>query len=475
MFLIRFKLYSWVLVVLTWISLSVQAETGREVIEKHFSRLELEAVYRNLDLEADPYFKAYYHHHYHFLRALIHQDPKTWSQFQTHTQHAMGYVESLKENPYKKYVLAEFYFERAALELFRKQFTAGSMLLKKSYNLVSQNRKQYPDLVCNQKLIGIFEIAMSAAPRNYKWILDLLGYKGDFLEGYKKLNLAANKSEILRSECHVLLFFIEKNMMADPWQCKLRLDSLLAIQPDQPFLLYLRAVNAMDRKKNQECIELLQKNETFAKNFPFLYYQLAKSYFFALEWKLAKQYFEQFLFVYTGTHFRLDARFKFAICEAMGENPYDAIPLFQQIAQSEPTTLDEDLHAWKLSKVFSSRILTPNEKILYQSRNLFDGGYYTRSAELLNPFLAKPLELSHDERTEVYYRLGRIYLDQGHFASARLYLTLCLQQNPTQKLWMKVYATFYLGQLHEKMQDWHSARRMFREALQYDGYEYQNG
>jgi len=83
--------------------------------------------------------------------------------------------------------------------------------------------------------------------------------------------------------------------------------------------------------------------------------------------------------------------------------------------------------------------------------------------------------MTADQKTEWYYRYGRIYQDKSDFKLAKLYYNLSIQQKAIQNNWMRAYSCFHLGLLFEQQALYAEARRYYNQALTFDQYDFQAG
>ena len=467
---------------LLWPLLVYGQESGtvRERIEKYCLRLELDKASQLIEYEYNPNYQTYFSHHIAFYKALISENQGFRDEFSVVTNLAYATLEKRKPDPMRNVFLAEFLFERAVLNLKSKNYLSAANEIRKSYNLLTNNLKNYPNVIMARRLLGLYEISLTTVPSEFKGIVELLGYKGNVAEGIAKLRLAAQKSELMRTECEIILVYVQKHILADVEGAYKRIDSLHKTDPTNLLFTYLKANISIDKKLNNQAISLLHDAEKIQQNssaisFPFLEYLLGKTYFFQQKYYESSGYYDKFLSNYKGKNIRIEVSYKKALCAELLGNRESARQQYLAVLELSETDLDEDSYSRKWAGYLSKRPLSETELTLLKTRNQFDGGYFVACQETLEMLISKIQQLNYDERCEVYYRIGRIFLEKKNYAKAKLYLNLAIQQNPTYNLWMKVYAHYYSGILMEKLADWHAARRFYRLALSFDNYDFQKG
>ena len=138
--------------------------------------------------------------------------------------------------------------------------------------------------------------------------------------------------------------------------------------------------------------------------------------------------------------------------------------------------LDEDEYANFMAEKFSRKAPNPYQLKLFRARNLFDGGYLQNAMELLSELEKTSFgKLSLEERTELYYRYGRIYQQEGKNQEALTYYENCRKESHSEQSWLQAYATFYSGEIKRKQAQLKEAKVLYKEALTYKDYFYQNG
>lgn len=454
--------------------------TVRERIEKYCLRLELDKASQLIEYEYNPIYQTYFSHHIAFYKALISENQGYQDEFNAVTNLAYATLEKKKPDGMRNVFMAEFLFERAVLNLKTRNYLSAANEIRKSHNILTNNLKNYPNIVMTKRLLGLYEIALTTIPSEFKGIVELLGYKGNVIEGIAKLRFAAQKSELMRTECEILLIYVQKHILADIDGAYKQIDSLHKTDPSNLLFTYLKANLSMDKKKNNQAILLLHEAEKIQEttpviSFPFLEYLLGKTYFFQQQYFESAQYYEKFLGQYRGKNIRSEVSYKKALCAELLGNRESARKQYLSVLELPSTDLDEDNYAKKWAGMLSKRPLTETETVLLKTRNQFDGGYFIACQETLEILISKIQQLNYDERCEVYYRMGRLFLEKKNYPKAKLYLNLAIQQNPTYNLWMKVYAHYYSGVLMENLADWHSARRFYRLALSFSNYDFQKG
>ena len=72
-----------------------------------------------------------------------------------------------KNSPYYLYVTSEIYLQWAFCHLKFQNYTQAIYDISKSYSLLQENKKKYPDFILNNKGLGIINIFLGSIPDEY--------------------------------------------------------------------------------------------------------------------------------------------------------------------------------------------------------------------------------------------------------------------------------------------------------------------
>jgi tetratricopeptide (TPR) repeat protein len=352
--------------------------------------------------------------------------------------------------------------------------------MKSACDLAYRSSQKFPKQLEHQKLIGIFHVAMATLPRKLLWIGNVLCYKGDMETGVKQLEEIARRGRMLPIEAEILLFYFEKNLFSHPEAALARARAMQAKRPDSKLFNYFLLSSHIELRDMDGAIDLAKaKEQLFASTSPAMalpiwHYTVGKAYFFRLDYPQAIANFDRFLGLYKGRTLRADALYRKGVSLLLLHKHDEAKAVFLKFAGLPESEFDADEYALKQAANYLIKEPGPIDKRLYAARNLFDGGYYQRALDSLNPLITATT-LTENQRTELHYRLGRIRHAIADLPAARKQYEMCIATLPGAALWMKVYAMYYLAKIEETEGYFEKARILYRTALSHDGYPYQSG
>jgi len=458
-----------------------QDAASRTEVETAIAQLELDEAAALAQRLPTSHEQSYYDCRILFLRYLVSEAPTHWESFLPACKSTLQLLSRLPDtNPEKQVMMAELYFIRGAGKMLHKRMVGAALDVKNACSLLDQNQSAFPDNVEQKKLLGVYHVAMGSIPKKLRWLSSAVCFRGDLDTGLAYLEEAARSSRLMGMEAEVILFYCEKNLLSEPEAALARATQLTERYPGSKILAYLKLSGLLELRRIDAALDFCAEMEplfaaqTKSADLPIWDYTRAKAHYFRLDFAEAERYFDRFLDRYPGKTLQADAMFRKGMALSLQDDYPAARRVFHAMMNLESSSFDEDEYARHMASIYRFREPNPVEKTLFRARNLFDGGFYTRSVGELEAVQAEG-GLGDNEQTELYYRLGRNHQALGDLGAAKQDYLNCVQLEPGRALWMKVYAHFYLGQVYEAEGGLAEAREQYETALAYYDYEYQSG
>jgi len=455
----------------------------REETEKLILHFEFEAALENLRACNDPYAKAYYLNHILFYKVFATEDGNLKKLFFENCDQALSIFEKMdKKSPYRKYYEGEIYFLRGIILFMSKKQLSAGWDINKAFNRIKANQLEHPAFIPNYKIIGLFEAGFGAVPEKYQYLTNFLGFKGDIHKGIEKMRIASRNSELFPQEAQLLLHYAERKLLNNVDLALSGLTKMLDNEPDNILFTYVFSNIAVNDKRSQEAIPRLekiirQKNNKKIFYIYFIDYLYGKACFYQLRYPEASNSLDLFIKGYKGTNFVVDAMFRKALIYELQGDHITAKKLFLEITNLSKNDFDLDNYAIRYAPIFAEKPFSPDELLLQKARNQFDGGFFAEASSTLQPLFQKITQLPAETALELNYRMGRIAHEQKQGVKAKTYYQLAMLSKLTPEhpaLWMKVYATYYLGNLFEIENQTADASIYYSKALQFKNYQYSN-
>jgi tetratricopeptide (TPR) repeat protein len=143
---------------------------------------------------------------------------------------------------------------------------------------------------------------------------------------------------------------------------------------------------------------------------------------------------------------------------------------FDSILEKGTEHSEVDKHAYE----FAKRGRMP-EKTLISARLRTDGGYYEEALAEMRASGADKMR-TNAEKTEFFYREGRIFHKLAKYDSAEISYKKCIQIGETLPRYFAANAALQLGYIYKEIvKDKEKAKFYFEKALSYPRHEYKTG
>lgn len=456
-------------------------EAIRKLVEADMEKLHLEVANVRI-AQLSPAYKSFYQSNILIYKYAATQNSVYLNAFLNEFDNNIKQIQSIPTtHPHRNIFLSEMYGKRATLAFVKEDYLKAILDVKESYRLIQLNQKLFPGNSSNLKMLGLFNVLLSAVPQKYHWIINSLGFKGDLELGLKQLKSAIKEGDVLRQEASYMMYYVEKNLLAKHNDAMQRLLTEQQLTGESIALDFFLASGYFSLNQNEKAFAILSKRSKYlndAKVFyiPYWDFLLGKCYYFKEDYTQAQNCFHRFVNNHKGNMYKTDATFRCGISYLLQGNYAAAKTEFNKIKTGKRSGFDEDEYAYGMATRFASVEPSYYTKALFRARILFDGGYFAKSLGILNGLKENMEGLSVENKAELHYRLGRIYHVQSNFTTAVFHYQASINTgNAGQSTYMQAYANYYLGEISRAQGKATEARAFYNKAISYNGYYYQNG
>lgn len=413
---------------------------------------------------------------------LATQDGLYFTEILDAWDNAISQVEQLSTTDVRRNVyLSELYGKRGLIEFLRGDYVKATLHIRESYNHIQANRTLFPNDASTQKMLGMYNVFLSGVPQKYQWVTNALGFKGNLATGLKQLQNAVDNGEIMRWEASFVLYYAQKSMLSNTKDAIQYLINEQKKSGESIVTDFFLAGGYMSNYQNEKALNLLAKRSRYKNDpevffIPFWDYIMGKSYYFKEEYATAKIFFLQFTTQNKGTIYKTDAYFRLGMSYLFMNDYNTAKMYFAKVNSAKRSGFDEDEYAFTTAKRFYAANPSTVTKALFSARNLCDGGYWTRSITVLDNLKKDMSILSSEQKTEMYYRYGRVYHAQQNWIAAKTNYLMCIgEKTPGNALYMQPYSSYYVGEVLRLQGFKEEAKNYYKKALIYKDYSYQSG
>lgn len=378
------------------------------------------------------------------------------------------------QSPYKLYAQAEINLQWALIRgLFGEQFNAA-LEIKKANSYLQENAKKFPGFHLNLKGLGLINAVLGSLPEGFmKKTLSTFGIKGEAKTGLammKRLAEGLPKSayEPFYEEAVFYYSFVLINVTRSENAYAETIKYTTRIADSSLLKTYLKAYVSAKKGHNEEAIATLSERPLGSQYqaFPYLDYLMGIARLNKLDLS-AGAWFNKFLQRNKGVSYVKDSYLHLGWIALISGDVKGYHGYAEKVKRSGYLINERDKQA--LNEVGSG---SPNV-LLLKARLLFDGGYYTKSLELLSEVNEGGLSLLKD-RTEYHYRLGRNYDELGKWDQALLHYQKAVNYGKGLKAYFAANSALSMGKIYMKKKAYAQAKTSFNTAINMKDHQYEN-
>jgi tetratricopeptide (TPR) repeat protein len=442
-------------------------------------QLQIGKGYRSIELckKANPenLMPIYIESFIDFFTLFLNEDPQEYAQKKGIFDTRIELMQTgNKASPWYLYTQSVLYLQKAAVAIkFGETWTAG-WAFRKSFLLVKENKKKYPEFLPNQLIYGALEAAVGTIPKNYKWLASLMGLHGSVKEGMQQVkNFAFSKNQwaqIMQTEgafIYGYLNFYLENQKSETIQY---LQSGRFDLVNNHLLAYM-AANLGKNDKQTEFAKniILNRNKTSGYlETPVWHLELGYDFLNHLQLTDAIREFNLFLQQFKGKFYVKDTYRRLSWCYFLLGNIPAAENARQQILSKGSNMADADKEAQKEAQ--SKK--WPNE-LLLKARLLDDGGYRNEALKLLSATQLNNYSNINDQ-LEYTYRMGRIYDGLNNYNKAIEFYQQAYDLGKDKTEYYAARAALQAGMIYERIGQKKEAITFYNLCLNLGEHDYKS-
>lgn len=383
-------------------------------------------------------------------------------------------LEGPKSSPFYLYSQAIIRIQRAGISVKFGHLWEAGWDFRKAYQLLKENKKQFPNFSPNELMYGALESVISTVPKGYKWISNILGMKGSISEGMQKVKNYANSNDpwaklFFNDAAFIypyLLFFIEnKKEQALNFVQQKKLDLV-----NNHLNAYMAANLALNNKEVERSKSIIQ-NRNLSEDYLKLSvwdFQMGYAQLYHLDYIESIHYFESFIQNFKGKFYVKDVYQKLSWCYYLQGNIKLAEDAQKKILSNGSTEADADKKALKDAKAN----YWPNQ-LLLKARLLNDGGYHNDAYKLLAGKSEDDF-VKEEEKLEFAYRSARIYDDLGKKDDAIRNYLIAIKMGINRKEYFAARAALQIAQIYEARGQINLAIDYYQKCLNMSDHEFKD-
>ncbi len=409
-----------------------------------------------------------------YLKIQISEEKNEFDKLKSLKDSRLSKIEEDKsESPWKLYSEAEIHLQWAANRLKFVEYYTAAYEINKAYRILIENDKKYPDFLPNKKSLSMLYSLIGSVPKQYNWILSIIGMEGNLDNG---LNLMRNTINEMKNdpsfssmveETYFLYAFLKMNL--DNNQNDLK--SLLKEIENSDYILLNFAASRIATKlgQNDLSISILENRIKGSDYYPFHYldYLIAVGKQNKLDSDCIK-FFEDYIQNFSGMNYKKSALMKISWQYLIEGDEVNFKKYRNKINDVGGLYVGAD----KEAQDFYNKELIPYKELL-KARLYFDGGYYENSLKELGAINKQLLQQDLQNTLEFHYRKARVYEKLENTFEAIHFYKQTIEKDKDENFYFSAKSALQLGLIHEKKGDKQLASKYFQRCIEMKNHLYE--
>lgn len=461
-----------------------------EVYNLKFDDAEKRFIRIQKDYSADP--KGYFYESLlYFYKAIATRNEIDYQKFIDQSDGVISKCEDLLDTNPGNYDamyylgLSKSYRSLLMLSLNKSLLQAASDG-NSGYRILSSLVESNPKYFDAYMGLGLYRIAIGFVPEKFRWLLSLIGFKGDIKEGKKYLLIASQKGQFTKIDSKVFLSIFSLNEKEDDDRQSLKLSKELVDEfPGSPFFKILYASILLQYGLMPDAIavseDALNINGNSFTN------EIKKSaaaiigsaYFRQNKFSEAIPYFEEFS-KYVLPQDRCNVYFfLLGLCYDIDNDRTRAINSYRKVRDNFINERDGELDklSFRLANQRISEPLNEIEILLIKASNLRESFELDKAIEVYESIMSNGLLQKYrgdDYELRYYFDSGLTYVYKKDDDKALERFRKCISINPVNELWLIPHAYFELGKIYSRKGDSKRSEEMFEKIFDYDDFDFES-
>ncbi len=423
---------------------------------------------------------GYYYKSIKFLWYYLDNRNEEWrNKFFAYTDTALVKFENIIEKDssdiFSYYICNSVYYQRAAAYTRGEDYLSALWAIK-TFQFFNEKSLDIDSLYYDSYMcLGLYNFAISQAPRSWQWALDLTGIGGDRKAGLDYLKLAYNKGKFSKVDAQFFLSQIYAEFFLNFIESEKYLKSLCAKYPRN--LLFRYSLGNLQVKK-YDLKSAIKNYEFVARSDDSIFIQLKNYSLMALgdvfyiknDFDSAETFYKLFLERSLDDHLRGITALRLGLCYMFLGEIKEAIKYFEQADQGN-LDLDEDVYAKIMSEKYLEDLPDAIELKLIRYRNLLDSGKFRNAIDSLETL--NKVVLSDSVRAELMLYISEANYHLGKFRQSLEYAVSLLSfENCDTRV--KAFACYNAALASRELKKSEDAKLFIKYASNYKGFLFEN-
>jgi len=418
------------------------------------------------------------------LQAFITEADRHFRQFDAASDRLETTVDAHADrfgvSAWTRHVEAERRWMNAIIAGRRGNYLSAAWKARGARSRLSDLEEDYPTFADPMMSLGLTRVAVARLPRTFRFVLRILGFRGDAQAGRRQVRQAASESRTNRYPAHAADAVLDL-VLRDRQEAALeRLRELHRMAPESLIASYLLTFALIEERAVEEARPVLadaraRMGTSGYERLGYLDYFHAYLLFVSGDFERAAAWFDRYLTQHAGSALRAQAMLYQGLALEMTEGWSRARPVYRDVEAFRD--FDTDRWAARWAEARSEEPMTSADRVLLRARIAFDGARYLEAADRATSVVAiEEGSAMNDQQAEAAYRIARARHQLGQDSLALRHYANALELTGDARSKWAPYSLYYSARIHASRGETAAARDRLEQAIDWPTpYDFSDG
>lgn len=354
------------------------------------------------------------------------------------------------------------------------------------YRILSDIVEKRPDYYDAYMGLGLYKIAIGFVPEKFKWLLSIIGFKGNISNGIDMLRIAMQKGKYTKVDSKVFLsIFAMNEREEDNSETVALTKQLVEDYPESPVFKTLYAGMLMQVYKLDESIDILKqalsqnRNSLQGEVNKGIYFVLGNTYFRKADYVNAAYNLEESIKLNKFDDRYNVSLFTLGVSYEMTGNRSKAVELYKKVRKDfiDERDGEGEKFFYRLAQQKINEPFTIYDLLLLKAENLRESGEFDHSINILSDALNKEeymKNISGDNLIKIYFSLANSYERKRDDSKAEEFFLKAVSTKADKEMWMIPHSYYELGKIYSRKGDRSRANQNFEKIYDYSDYDFKD-
>jgi hypothetical protein len=376
-----------------------------------------------------------------------------------------------EKDPWYKLCKGGIYLHWAMVHIRYEDNMKAAFQFRKSFNLLKENKKEFPDFDYNNIYYGTEQAVAGAIPDKYKWLASIFGIRGDVKKGTAMIVSFMNAhtyNDLFKYEAALFSSYLRLYMVHQHKEAWEFINSDQYPVQNNLLFAFVKANIALNTRRADVALQTLKaiQSDPYYDIFPMTHYQMGCAYFYKAD-PACLPFFQQFANKYKGSLFIKDAWQKMALMNYLQKNTTQATACRAKILTQGNKMADVDIQAHR----FGADKKWPNHLLLY-AHLLIDGGYQQQALAKLEEHKEADF-IEPADKVEYNFRLARAYDELNNDNKAIQLYQRTINMGKSREEHFAARSALQMALIYERVGMKQEAIKRYNECLSMRNHDFQ--